>query len=274
MALWAAVPLALLGLVTLALWLVQRSLIYFPDTGRPPSAATVLPGGQDVRLRTSDGLELAAWYVPAPEAGVTVLVAPGNGGNRAGRADLGRVLADAWHGVLLLDYRGYGGNPGSPSEEGLARDVRAARDFLLGEAGVPEDRLVYLGESLGAAVAAELAAEHRPAGLLLRSPFTSLADAGRAAYRVPVGWLLRDTFAVEEAMGRVEAPVAVVLGDADSIVPPAQSRAVARAAREAGSEVHEAVVAGAEHNDPRLVHGPEVLAALDWLVEHRPSSGS
>ena len=272
MALWLAVPLAVLGLATLALWVFQRSLIYFPDAGRPPPAGDVLPGGQDVRPTTSDGLELSAWYVPAPEAGATVLVAPGNGGNRAGRAELGRVLVDAGYGVLLLDYRGYGGNPGSPSEEGLARDVRAARDFLLGDAGVPEDRLLYLGESLGAAVAAELAAEHRPAGLLLRSPFTSLADAGRAAYGVPVGWLLRDTFAVEEAMDRVQAPVAVVHGDADSIVPTEHSGAVAAAARAAGNEVHEAVVPGADHNDPRLVHGPEVVAALEWLVARRPPS--
>lgn len=264
--LWLAVPLAVVGLAVLALWTFQRSLIYLPDTGRPPPAGEVLPGGQDVELRTSDGLALAAWHVAAPQSGATVLVAPGNGGNRSGRVPLAQALVDAGHGVLLLDYRGYGGNPGTPTEEGLARDARAARDFLLQAAGVPEDRLVYLGESLGAAVATELAAEHRPAGLLLRSPFTSLADAGRAAYGVPVGWVLRDEFRVREAVGRVAAPVAVVYGDADTIVPPEQSAAVAQAARDAGTDVHEAVVPGANHNDAQLAHGEEVVAAVAWLL--------
>lgn len=266
MALWVAVPVAVLGLLVLALWAFQRSLIYFPDPNRPPSAGEVLPGGRDVGLVTSDGLELSAWFVPAPESGATVLVAPGNGGNRGGRVELGRAITGAGHGVLLLDYRGFGGNPGSPSEEGVARDVRAARDFLLGEAGVPEERLVYLGESIGAAVATELATEHRPAGLLLRSPFTSLAEVGQAAYRLPVGWLLRDEFPVREAMGRIQAPVAVVYGDADTIVPPGQSRAVAEAARAAGNEVREVAVPGADHNEAGLAHGEQLLDALAWLV--------
>ena len=97
--------------------------------------------------------------------------------------------------MLLFDYRGYGGNPGSPSEEGLARDVRAARQFLTDE-GVPGERLLYYGESLGAAVVAELATEHSPAGLVLRSPFTDLASVGQIHYPfLPVRALLKDRFA-------------------------------------------------------------------------------
>lgn len=255
-----------LGVVVLGvggLWTFQRSLVYFPDRSPPPPADEVLPGARDVTLATSDGLDLGAYYLPA-RAGCsgTVLVAQGNGGNRAGRVGLGAALGNLGFGVLLFDYRGYAGNPGRPTEDGLARDARAALGFLTAGAGIPPDRIVYFGESLGAAVVARLSTEHPPAGMLLRSPFTSLADVGRAAYGLPVGWLLRDRYDVTEAAGQVRAPTAVVYGSADGIVPASQSRAVARAARDAGTDVVEFDVAGADHNDAALATGPEVLAAL------------
>lgn len=249
------------------LWLLQRSLIFFPDSSPPPEVAQALPGGHQVRISTSDGLELAAWYVPASEPEhQTVLAAPGNAGNRAARAGLGTSMAAAGYGVLLMDYRGYGGNPGSPTEAGLARDVRAGLNFLTTEAGLAPDELIYFGESIGGAVVTELAGEHTPAGLVLRSPFTSLADAGRAAYRVPVGWLLRDEFDVQAGVEHLRSPVAVIYGESDSIVPPQQSQAVAQAARDAGNETIELAVPGADHNDPELAQGPEVVEALDRLA--------
>lgn len=249
----ALVVVLVLGLV----FVVQRRLIYLPDAAPVPAAASVLPGGEDVRVHTADGLELGAWYVRPRdrEPSATVLVAGGNGGNRAGRTPLAAKLAEAGLAVLLLDYRGYGGNPGAPTEDGLALDVRAARDFLAAQAPVP---LVYFGESLGAAVVTELAVEHPPAALVLRSPFTDLAAVARRHYPfLPVRLLLLDTFPVAALVARVRAPVTVVYGGADSIVPPAQSRAVAAAARGRAVEVP-----GADHNDPALLSGPQVIEAI------------
>jgi hypothetical protein len=169
--------------------------------------------------------------------------------------------------VLLFDYRGYGGNPGSPSEAGLARDVRAARRFLVEEAGFPPDRLLYFGESLGTAVVTELATEHPPAGLVLRSPFIDLASVGQVHYPfLPVRTLLRDRFPLAEHLAQVEAPVVVVYGDADSIVPPSQSRTVAEAAPNLARLVK---VAGAEHNDPSLLNGKLLIDAIVDLARHR-----
>jgi pimeloyl-ACP methyl ester carboxylesterase len=255
----AVVLVVLTGL----LWGLQRRLVYLPDDGPVPAAATVLPGARDVVLETSDGLRLGAWFVPGRDAAApAVLVANGNGGHRALRAPLAAALARRGLAVLLFDYRGYGGNPGSPSEEGLARDVRAARAHLLEEAGVPPDRLLYLGESLGAAVVTELATEHPPAGLVLRSPFVDLAAVGAEHYPfLPVRALLRDRYPVAERIATVRVPTTVVLGDADSIVPPAQSRAVAAAA----ADLHRLVeVPGADHNDPVLLDGD---ALVDAVVE-------
>jgi alpha-beta hydrolase superfamily lysophospholipase len=252
-----------LAVLTGLLWGLQRRLVYFPDAGPVPAAGAVLPGARDVVLQTSDGLRLGAWFLPGRDAEApAVLVANGNGGHRGLRAPLAAALAGRGLAVLLFDYRGYGGNPGSPSEEGLARDVRAARAHLLEEAGVPPDRLLYLGESLGAAVVTELATEHPPAGLVLRSPFVDLAAVGAAHYPfLPVRALLRDRYPVAERVATIRVPTTVVLGGADSIVPPAQSRAVAAAA----AGLHRLVeVPGADHNDRVLLDGD---ALVDAVVE-------
>jgi alpha-beta hydrolase superfamily lysophospholipase len=175
---------ALIGVLLVALWEVQRRLIYLPSPGPVPPAQEVLEGAREATLRTSDGLELGAWLFPgrAPTNGMTVLVANGNAGDRSLRSPLANALGGKGFGVLLFDYRGYGGNPGHPSEEGLARDVRAAYRFLTVEEGVRRDDLIYFGESLGAAVVTELAIEHPPAGLVLRSPFSDLAAVGQVHY--------------------------------------------------------------------------------------------
>ena len=120
-------------------WVLQRRLIYLP-TGQPAAAPEqVLEGGSAVVLHTEDGLDLTAWQAPAtgPATGITVLVLPGNAGSRAARVPLARALSAAGFDVVLLDYRGYGGNPGSPTEEGLAADARAAHRYLRAERGVP-----------------------------------------------------------------------------------------------------------------------------------------
>jgi uncharacterized protein len=255
--------LVLLLVVVSVLWSLQRRMIYFPDRVAPPQPPA---GVRDVELTTSDGLRLAAWLAAptATDAHIAVLVAPGNAGNRRDRLPLASAFAREGHTVLLLDYRGYGGNPGSPSEAGLARDVRAAWAYLTGPASFPAGRVVLFGESLGAAVVSELATEVAPAGLVLRSPFESLAAVGREHYPLlPVALLLRDRFPVAEDVGRVTAPTTVVYGTADSIVPPGHSRTVfARAA----NPVRALAVDGADHNDPALTAGPEVVAAVRTIV--------
>ncbi len=260
----AAVVALVLVVLTLA-YVFQRSLIYLPSTDPVPRADTVLPGARDVRLETADGLELGAWYVPATgrDLGVTVLLAHGNAGDRALRAPLAAALAARGMSVLLFDYRGYGGNPGDPTEDGLALDVRAARSYLVDELGVPQERLVYFGESLGCAVVTELAAEHPPGGLMLRSPFTELADVAGEHYPfLPVRLLLKDRYPLAERIRDVRVPTVVVYGSADSVVPAEQSRTVARVA---GGPVTSIEQPGADHNDAELFDDPRLVDAAARL---------
>jgi fermentation-respiration switch protein FrsA (DUF1100 family) len=255
----------LVGVAVGMLTALQRQLIYFPDSTTVPPAGLVLDGARDVTLHTSDGLALGAWFVPAGPAAdlqTAVLVAPGNGGNRSGRAGLATELSRRGLSVLLMDYRGYGGNPGSPSEDGLARDATAAA-LALEELGYPAERTIYFGESLGAGVVAALQARRPPAGVVLRSPFTELADVAAHHYPwLPVRQLLKDRFPVTSLLSVSEVPVSVVYGDRDSVVPTELS---ARVADEAGSLVERVVVRGADHND-EVMFGPVVADAVARLA--------
>lgn len=258
----AAVLLALL----FALWSTQRGMLYFPDDRRLPPAAAVLAAAEDVEFETEDGLRLRAWFVPARDASAAVLVLNGNAGNRSDRAPLAAALAREGLAVLLFDYRGYGGNPGTPTEAALLRDARAARSYLASR--VSADRIAYFGESLGAAVAVALAAEHPPLALILRSPFTSVAEIGAHHYPyLPVHErLLQDTYRSIGLIGRIRAPVLVIAGERDAIVPPAFSRRLYDAAAEPARYV---LVPGADHNDLELFAGPTVVAETVRIIRER-----
>jgi fermentation-respiration switch protein FrsA (DUF1100 family) len=256
----AIVALVASGLLALA-WSQQRRLIYFPSPGPVAPAATMLPNGQDVVL-DSDGIRLGAWYFPVAGGGPAVLVCNGNGGDRSGRIALAAALNRIGLSVLLFDYRGYGGNPGQPSEDGTAADARAAQAWLAAQPGV--EKIVYFGESLGGAVAVGLAVVRPPAALILRSPFTSLPDVGAMHYPwLPVRWLLMDRYPSIERIGSVHVPVMVIAGDRDDIVPEALSRRLYDAANEPKRYV---LVPGAGHNDPEMVDGRQMLTEIQGFL--------
>ena len=258
----------LVVLLLVVLWGLQRQLIYLPASQPVPPAAAVVPGARNVVLQTDDGLRLGAWFVPAaePDKALAVLVANGNAGDRSTRAPLAKALAARGLAVLLFDYRGYGGNRGNPSERGLALDARAAQRFLVEEAEVPPDNLIYYGESLGAAVVTELATERPPAGLVLRSPFVDLASVGQIHYPfLPVRALLRDRYPLADHLRDITMPVIVVYGSNDTIVQPEQSRAVAESAP---TLLHLVEVEGADHNDAALLDGGELVDAVVELADH------
>lgn len=253
------------------IWTQQRRLIYFPFGSVPNPDTVGLKGATPVLLPTADGLTLAGWFVTRtdrPE--FTAIVFNGNAGNRAFRAPLADALAHANLAVLLFDYRGFGGNSGSPAESGLRNDARAARDYVLSRGDVDRRRLVYFGESLGTAVATELAVEYPPAALILRSPFTSMSEVGQHHYTfLPVRWLLRDRYATIDRIARVNAPLLVIGGDADGIVPIAQTRRVYDAGRDPKTLL---VIRGADHNDDSLLAGREMIDAVLRFLQSLPAA--
>ena len=253
-AMGAAVGFVLLALLLVLVATFQRRLIYLPLTRRVPPVSDVLPGGSEVSFETEDGLRLNAWLVsPSSPAAGAVVVFPGNAGHRGFRAPLAEALRGEGFVVLLTDYRGYADNPGHPSEAGLLLDARAALAYLETETGLSRDRIAYFGESLGTGVAVALAAARPPGALVLRSPFTSLADVGRLHYPyLPVRTLLRDRYPSLDRIGEIDSPLLVIAGEEDRIVPIGLSRRLFQAAR---CPVRFVAIPGADHNDHELLAG-------------------
>jgi len=223
----AAVYLVIVG----ALYAAQRSFLYLPDKSRPDAAASGVAGLREVTLRTEDGVPLLAWYLPRSGA-PTIVYFHGNAGSIADRRDRLARLSREGFGALLPEYRGYGGNSGKPTEPGLLADARAALDFIAAE-GIPAERLVLWGESLGSGVAVAMATERPVGAVVLEAPYTSLAAAAQHHYPfVPAALLLKDRFDSLARVGRVRAPILVAHGELDTVVPVRLGRALYAAAPE------------------------------------------
>ena len=263
----AAGSVVVITAVLAVIWTMQRRFMYFPTGDVPTPGEIGLTHVEEVTFQTIDGLRLIGWFVAAagPSPRVTVLVFNGNAGNRAHRGPLAVTLHRHGIQVLLVDYRGYGGNAGTPSEDGLAADSRAARSYLAGRPDVDQSRLVYFGESLGTAVAIDLAVEHPPAALVLRSPFTSMADLGQHHYPfLPVRLLLRDRFAAIDQIRQIRVPLLVIAGGHDRIVPTENSRRLYDAAIAPKTLL---VLPHADHNDYALLAGDEMIDAIARFLQ-------
>jgi len=213
------------------LYVTQRRLMYFPDTARVPAAAAGLPQAEDLVLDTPDGERVIAWHVPPQGEHPVVLYLHGNGGALVHRA--GRFAALVRHGVglLAIDYRGYGGSTGQPSEAGFMIDAETAYAFAASR--YPAARIALWGESLGTGVAVALAAERPVARVVLEAPFTSAVDIAALHYPfVPVRLLMKDQFHSDERIGRIAAPLLILHGARDQVVPIAFGERLFALARE------------------------------------------
>ncbi len=217
---------------------IFRAVDSVPDPAKAPFAVEV------ATIETADGLPLKSWWHPPAAGARTVLYLHGNYRNVGYYTRGVRPLVEAGYGVLMLDYRGYGGNPGTPSDEGLVQDAEAALDWLAAKGIAPETVVVY-GYSLGTGVAVPLAAERDLAGVVLAAPFASIAEMGYAQYpHWFVDLLLDDRFDSIDHIAAVREPVLIFHGDADTTVPVTQS---ARLAAAGGSNIRRVVIPGASH---------------------------
>jgi fermentation-respiration switch protein FrsA (DUF1100 family) len=221
MASWKSVLIFLFvgyGALIALMYVTQRALMYFPETFRVPPGDAGLPAAEEVMLDTADGERVIAWHIAPRDGRPVVLYFHGNGGSLRYRVDRFKALTALGNGLVALSYRGYGGSTGRPTEAGLIGDAAAAYAFAA--ARYPADRIVLWGESLGSGVAIALAAEQPVASLILEAPFSSAVDVAARAYPfVPVRWLMKDQFRSDLRVENVKAPVLIVHGDRDEIVP-------------------------------------------------------
>ena len=251
-----ALTAAYLLLVALA-FLFQRKLLYYPDPTHPS-----LPRGpryeslREVQLTTRDHIRLEAWYWPGDQP-VTVVVFHGNASNRLNRLPWMELLRELGLGVFMLDYRGFGGSEGSPTERGLYADGDAAVAWVRAHAG---GELVFLGQSLGGGVAVEMAARHRPSALVIQNASISVVETARRHYPfLPVSWLMRDRFDGSQRIAEAGCPLLSIHGERDGIVPIALGRALFDAARQPKEFW---AVQEASHGDLADVAGEQYSARL------------
>jgi fermentation-respiration switch protein FrsA (DUF1100 family) len=214
-------PLALVcGYVALAmlLYFAQRSMMYFPETVHTTPAQAGLPTAEEVTLTTADGEHVIVWHVPPRQSKPVILYFHGNGGALRHRVPRFLELIADGIGLVALEYRGYGGSSGHPSEKGLIADADAAYAFATER--YPTKQLVLWGESLGSGVAVALAARKPVGRVILEAPFTSAADVASRHYPfLPVSLLMKDQFRSDLRIGKVTAPIMILHGVKDRVVP-------------------------------------------------------
>ena len=251
--------------------MLEEKFIFFPD---PTVDVTPKDAGlafDDTFFTTGDGVRLNGWFVPYPGAQTTLLWFHGNAGNISHRLENIKLLHDKVRiNVFIFDYRGYGRSEGRVSEEGTYRDGEAALKYLSAREDVDRKGIVFFGRSLGAAVAADLATREECLALILETPFASIREMAKIAFPfLPIGPLLRTRYDVMEKIGRIKAPLLVLHGDRDEVIPFEQGRRVFEAAPQP-KEFY--AIRGAHHNDTYIVGGEPYFAALKDFINRAVAS--
>jgi uncharacterized protein len=229
--------LSVVGLVILIyfaalafLYVAQRRLLYLPNVREFAPAEVGLPQAERLHLESDDGERLLAWRIPPSPGAPMIVYFHGNGGGLHQLSNRYAAFAKAGFGVLALEYRGYAGSTGAPSEAGLTLDAEAAYRAALADA--PARRIVVVGESLGSGLAVKIASRHEIGALVLDSPFTSIADIAAARFWMfPVRRLLKDRYDSASRIAEVTAPLLVVHHERDLSVPLRFGRRLFAAAR-------------------------------------------
>ncbi len=265
----AGVVLLAIVLAAAAFVLLQRRLLYFPTRRVAAAPRDFGLEADDLSLRTEDGILLRGWWIRGSGRRVLIFF-HGNAGNAADRLERARIFRNRLGlDVVLVDYRGYGASGGSPSEEGLYRDGRAVYRAVV-DAGVRPDRIILFGESLGSAVAIEVARRWACAAVVLETPFLSVPALARVHYPFVPAFLVRSRFDNERKIAEVAAPKLFLVAENDEIAPPAQGRRLAEEARGARELF---VIPGAHHNDTWIVGGEPYWRVWERFLASLPGSG-
>ncbi len=254
------------GFLLVFLYFYQGRLLFLPNI--PSRAVERLPSAvglayEPVELVTSDNITLDGWFIPAAENRGVILFFHGNAGNISHRFDSLLLFNRMGFSTLIFDYRGYGRSQGRPSEAGTYKDAEAAWHYLTDKRAIAPSRIVLFGRSLGAAVAAHQAGEHRAGALIVESSFTSVPDIAAELYPfLPVRWLIRFDYNVLQGLQRVSCPVLVVHSRDDEIIPFRHGQTLFATA----NEPKQFLELRGGHNDGFLVTGPNYTRNLDEFL--------
>jgi len=206
-------------LAACAMYLLQRKLQYPAENKRLTPEGVGISGARVEHVKTPDGETVILWYAPARPGLPTILYFHGNAGEKGDRPSRFKYYQSRGFGVAYLSYRGYGGSSGTPSEAGLITDATTAYRWLLAQ-GIAPQEIALAGESLGSGVAVQLAARHQVGAVALGAPYTSTADVAAQIYWwLPVHILMKDQYRSMDFIGAVKAPLLIIHGDQDTLIP-------------------------------------------------------
>ena len=204
--------------ITVVVYFFQRKLLYHPFSPQITGKG-LIHNFETINFKTSDNFELKGWFHLKNSNKKTILFLHGNAGNLDNRIDKLNFLGNMDINFLIISWRGYSGNPGNPSETGLYKDALGGIEWL-NKKGISNDRIILYGESLGTAIATEVAQNENFAGIILEAPFTSMVDMGQKIYPIfPVKFLLKDKYESKNKIKNIKSPILVLHGRKDKIVP-------------------------------------------------------
>ncbi len=269
---YLVIPVAIYLGMLLLLYLMQSRLIYYPNLPSRDLETTPAALGLEFRsltISTTDDIRLHAWFLPAEKPRATLLFCHGNAGNISHRLDTLRIFHGLGLNVLIFDYRGYGLSEGSPSESGSYEDAQAVWRYLRDDLGIPADKILIFGRSLGGAVAANLATRYAAGGLILESTFTSVPDLAASLYPFfPVRWLSRFGYHTQQALSSISAPILVAHSPDDEVIPFEHGERLFQSATPPKTFLK---LSGG-HNDGFLQSGETYIRGLDLFIESLSSS--
>ena len=242
---------------------LEKKNLYFPLRTIEATPGDIGLYYEDLIVTTADGVDINFWYIPADDPGATIIFCHGNGGNISHRLEKIRMLNDLGLNVLIFDYRGYGSSVGSPSEEGLYLDAGAVFGYLINVRKIPLNRLIVYGESLGAAVAIDLAGKHEFAGIIIESGFSSVKDMAKRVYPFIPGFVYKSKFDSLSGIKNVNAPKLIFHSREDEVVPLELGRKIFNAAQEPKEFVH----LHGGHNDAFLVSKEIFMEKIDSFMD-------
>lgn len=222
----------LYAFLLLAAWMLQRHLMYFPDPVRTPPDLFGLEDVEEITFQTPGGETIVSWWAKAEAGKPTLLYFHGNAGTLATRAERVRKYQDKGYGIFMMTYRGFGGSTGKPSERANVRDAKQAYDVLI-KNGVAPSQIVLYGESLGSGVATQVAAVKDVAGVILDAPYTTMVDVAAVHYPyLPARLLMIDRYLTKNYIARIHAPLLIIHGEDDEVIPVEMGRALFKLAIE------------------------------------------
>ncbi len=246
--------------------MIEKQFIFFPDKEVVETPADAGLAFEDLFLLTPDGVRINAWFIPFSGSQKVLLWLHGNGGNLGHRVDQLRFLhRELKINILMIDFRGYGRSEGVVTEKGTYQDAVTSYDYLVSRVEIDPQGVIVYGQSLGAAVAVDLAVQRRAAGVILEAPFVSIREMAKVVFPwLPIGRLLSTRYDLHSKIGRIETPLLLLHGDQDEVVPYAQGRKVFEAAK---SPKQFYTVQGAGHNDLYRIGGGGYTETISRFIE-------